>query len=166
MLYLLDASVLITASSTYYQLDQVPEFWEWLVHVAEEGNAKVVEEVYEEFKDGDDLLGEWARRADVKAAIVLRESVDVNLARRVTRTGYAEDLTDDELVKLGRYPFLIAYGLVDIRNRTIVTAEVSRPGKQRGNRRIPNVCETLGVRWCDTFGFTTALSFSTRWKRR
>jgi hypothetical protein len=32
MLYLLDANVLITAHNTYYAIDQVPEFWEWIAH--------------------------------------------------------------------------------------------------------------------------------------
>jgi hypothetical protein len=29
MLYLLYANVLITASNSYYPIDQVPEFWAW-----------------------------------------------------------------------------------------------------------------------------------------
>ena len=33
MLYLLDASVLITAYNSYYPIDRVPEYWEWLVHM-------------------------------------------------------------------------------------------------------------------------------------
>jgi hypothetical protein len=36
VLYLLDANVLITANSTYYPLDQIPEFWSWVHH---QGNA-------------------------------------------------------------------------------------------------------------------------------
>ncbi len=31
MLYLFDANVLITASNTYYPIDQVPEYWAWLI---------------------------------------------------------------------------------------------------------------------------------------
>ena len=34
MLFLLDASVLITANNTYYPIERVPEFWEWLAHQA------------------------------------------------------------------------------------------------------------------------------------
>ncbi len=33
MLYLIDASMLITASNSYYPLDSVPEFWELLATV-------------------------------------------------------------------------------------------------------------------------------------
>lgn len=40
MLYLLDANVLITANNSYYALDRVPEFWEWLADVGGRGNAK------------------------------------------------------------------------------------------------------------------------------
>ena len=31
MLYLLDANVLIDANRDYYQIERVPEFWEWLI---------------------------------------------------------------------------------------------------------------------------------------
>ena len=60
MLYLLDANVLITASNSYYPLDQVPEFWSWLQHQAQLGTVKVPIEIMEEilagFKKGDLLL--------------------------------------------------------------------------------------------------------------
>jgi hypothetical protein len=60
MLYLLDANVLITASNSYYPIDQVPEFWSWLRHQAASGNVKVPLEVMEEVRvgcgDNDPLL--------------------------------------------------------------------------------------------------------------
>ena len=33
-MYLLDANVLITAHNNYYAIDQVPEYWGWLVDQA------------------------------------------------------------------------------------------------------------------------------------
>ena len=48
MLYLLDANVLIDAKRDYYQMERVPEFWEWLVHKGAEGQVKIIQEVYEE----------------------------------------------------------------------------------------------------------------------
>ncbi|MFD2274081.1 DUF4411 family protein [Undibacterium arcticum] len=40
MLYLLDASVLITANNSYYPVDQIPEYWEWLLHMGQSGRVK------------------------------------------------------------------------------------------------------------------------------
>ena len=57
MVYLFDANVLITASNTYYPIDQIPEFWAWIGYQASIGNIKlpieIIEEVLEGGNDGD-----------------------------------------------------------------------------------------------------------------
>jgi hypothetical protein len=166
LIYLLDANVLIAANRSYYAIERVPEFWEWVQHIAAGGRLKMTVEIYEEIQDDEHGLGEWARKDDVRSALILDEAADRRRVQHVVENGYAADLTDDELEKLGRDPFLIAYALVDPANRTVVTAEQSKPSAQRSNRRVPDVCKTLRVRWCDTFGMTTALNFTTDWKRR
>jgi hypothetical protein len=52
MLYLLDANVLITANSAYYPLDQVPEFWTWILHQATSNRLKIPREIMDEIKAG------------------------------------------------------------------------------------------------------------------
>ena len=52
MIYLLDASVLITAAATFYKLDRVPEYWEWLKHHAQQGRVKMPQEIYDEVAKG------------------------------------------------------------------------------------------------------------------
>lgn len=170
MLYLLDASTLITANSTYYPVDGVPEFWEWLAHQATLGNVKMPVEIYEEVKDGPngtkDLLYLWIQTAAVKTALLLNEKVDASIVQTVISEGYAPDLTDTEAEQLGRDPFLIAYALADAANRTVVTSEVSKPTLTRQNRRVPDVCKSLGAKHCDPFTFNRALKFSTQWKQK
>ena len=63
MLYLLDANVLITAHNTYYSIEQVPEFWDWLRHQGEGGHLKMPLEIIEEVKAGkdDDPLLHWIK---------------------------------------------------------------------------------------------------------
>lgn len=163
MLYLLDANVLITANRTYYAIERIPEFWEWLIHMGITNNVKIAQEVYEEIKDGNDALATWAKQGEIEGALLLTEAVDITLVRHVTTNGYAPDLTDDELEKLGRDPFLIAYALADMGNRTIVTTEVSKPKRIRANRHIPDVCANFKVPCCNTFDLTTALDFKTDW---
>jgi hypothetical protein len=52
VLYLFDANVLITAGNTYYPIDQVPEFWEWLHYQGMAGNIKLPLEIMEEILAG------------------------------------------------------------------------------------------------------------------
>lgn len=167
MIYLLDANVLITANSAYYPLDQVPEFWGWVHDQAVSNRVKIPREVLEEVKAGrkdDDPLLDWICTAEIEAALLLDEVVNITLVQRVVTMGYAPDLRDDEVEKLGRDPFLIAYALVDSAERTIVTTEVSRPSAQRANRRVPDVCKTVGVECCGPFALNKALGFKTGWK--
>tara|TARA_E500000318_G_scaffold482_1_gene563 strand:- start:1005 stop:1517 length:513 start_codon:yes stop_codon:yes gene_type:complete len=169
MLYLLDANVLITAHHLYYPVNAVPEFWSWLAHMGNTGQIKMPLETFEEVRDGGkdaerDLLYAWVQDTTNKANILLNEEVDVGLVRQVIDTGYAADLTDDEVEQIGRDPFLIAYALASAADRCVVSNEVSAPRKQRQNRRVPDVCTQLGVNCCDTFAMLRALRFSTQWR--
>jgi Domain of unknown function (DUF4411) len=162
MLYLLDANVLITAKNLYYEFGRVDQYWEWLAFQAEQGNAKIPLEIYEEITVGKDRLAAWAKNN--KDALVLGEEVDIALVQHVTMRGYAPDLNDIELEEIGRDPFLIAYALADSEKRVVVTGEV-RSNKKRQNRSIPSVCDELGVRSCDQWAFGRHLDFRTDWKR-
>lgn len=164
MLYLLDANVLIDANRDYYPITRVPEFWEWLAHNGAESRVTIPREVYEEVKDGDDDLGKWARETDIKAVLLMDEEANVSLVSRVINEGYAPDLADDEVEKIGRDPFLIAYALAAPRDRCVVTTEGSRPKRQRANRHVPDVCKNLGVLCRNTFEFVRALDFKTGWR--
>lgn len=66
---------------------------------------------------------------------------------------------------MGRDPFLLAYALTDPANRTIVTTEVSKPKKQRANRKIPDVGRDLGIRCINNFQLLRELDFKTGWKK-
>jgi Domain of unknown function (DUF4411) len=167
VLFLLDANVLITANSTYYPLDQVPEFWSWVHHQAESNRLKIPREIMEEIKAGrkdDDPLLDWICIPEIESALLLDELVDVALVQHVVSTGYAADLSDDEVEKIGRDPFLIAYALADPAERTVVTTEVPRPSAQRANRKIPDVCQNLGAISCGPFALNKALGFRTGWR--
>jgi hypothetical protein len=164
MLYFLDANVLIDANRDYYPMTRVPEFWKWLEHMGESGQVKIPLEVYEEIKEGNDELATWAKNPDTETALLFVEEVNVDLVSNIIDSGYASDLTDDEVEKIGRDPFLIAYALASTRERSVVTTEVSKPNAQRANRHVPDVCNGLGVAWCHTFEFIRKLNFRTNWE--
>ncbi|MDE2716645.1 MAG: DUF4411 family protein, partial [Chloroflexota bacterium] len=102
---------------------------------------------------------------DVKNAIVLDEEPDPALVQQVVERGYAPDLNEHELERLGRDPFLIAYALVSPTSRCVVTTEVSRPSKRRANRKVPDVARRFGITSLDPFKFTRALDFTTDWRK-
>lgn len=166
MLHLLDANVLIDANRDYYPMDRVPEFWGWLQHQGSIGNVKVPVEVWEEIKEGTDELAQWIKKDEVRNDLLLDEPADVTLVSRAAEEGYVDDLTDDEVLKLGRDPFLVAYALVDPANRCVVTTEVSKPSKTRANRKLPDVCRSFGISSYNTFDLTRRLDFSTDWETR
>lgn len=171
MIYLMDANTLIDAKRDYFEFERVPEFWEWLQHIGGIGNVKIPIEIYEEFEEaknaeGDrDALAEWAADADVRKALLLDEEVDQKIVARVITQGYCQNPTDQEIEKMGRDPFLIAHALRDKENRVVVTTEVSKPKKQRGNRQVPDVCRDMGVRSINTFQLLRELDFKTGWKK-
>jgi len=127
---------------------------------------KIPVEVWEEIKAGTDALADWIKQDEVRRDLLLDEAVDVALVSRAAEEGYAADLTDDEVLKIGRDPFLVAYALADPANRCIVTTEVSKPSKERSNRKLPDVCGSFGVESYNTFGLTRRLDFSTDWATR
>ena len=159
----IDANVLIDAHRDYYPIARVPEFWEWLGHKGNEGHVKIPLEMYEEVKRGIGDLAKWAKELEVERNLLLNEDADPAVVSRVTNDGYAPDLTDVEVEKMGRDPFLIAYALSDLGKRCVVTTEASKPTRQRANRHIPDVCRDLGIPCCNTFELVRALDFRTAW---
>ena len=157
-LYLIDANVLIRAHGDYYPIDRIGPFWEWLLVMAHEGHVKMPREIYDEVAKSPDLLGQWLRRPDVRKAIILAEPTDIAAVQSVIAKGYAANLNDVELLSLTRDPFLVAAALGGA-ERIVVTREVSRPTAQRANRKVPDVCKTMGIECITDFELWRRLDF-------
>ena len=160
MLFLIDANVLIRAHEDYYPVDRVPQFWRWLEQEARANRIKMPLEIYSEIADSKGPLRDWICGPEVKKALVLDEEVDQDRLDEGLTEGYGADLTEVDLEKIGSDAFLIAYALAE-RDRVVVTKETSRPKKTRGNRKIPDVCETLDVECIHDFELYRRLDFST-----
>jgi hypothetical protein len=145
VLYLLDADTLIRADSTYYPLKRFPIFWVWLRHNGLAGIVKAPAEQFEEIVAGTGPLVDWLNEQENKEALLFDEEADPDLVTAVTQDGYAPDLNEAELVTVGRDPFLIAYAFAESDNRCVVSFEASAPSKKRANRKVPDVCQALGV---------------------
>ena len=160
MLFLLDANVLIDANRDYYPIDRVPEFWEWLLRLGSSGQVKIPLENFEEVAAGNDSVATWVKEHSMQ--IRLNEEFYIQHLQRVIELGYAGDLTDEEIEKIGRDPFLIAYALTDPTDRVVTSTEVSAPSRIRANRKVPDVCDTFGILHCNTFELIRRLDFRTR----
>jgi len=163
VLYLLDADTLITGDRRAYPLRRFPIFWEWLLHQGREGNVKLSREQYEEVTAGRGELVDLLNEPDTRDALLLLEDIDPAVVADTTLNGYG-NLDENEIEQVGRDPFLIAYGRADLGARTVVTFEVSKPGKQRANRKVPDVCRAFGVPCCNLFDMIGALDFTTDWR--
>lgn len=162
MIYLIDASTLITAHNTYYALHRVPEFWQWLRHHGAQGTIKIPPAIYAEIEDGNDALADWMAGAESKEALLFGEAPLLAHVQAVSAL-YGDNLSEEDIETIGKDPFLIAAALVDPNDRLVVTAEVAKPGRQGANRHIPDIRDDIGVQWCSPVEFLNALNFSTGW---
>ena len=158
-LYLLDANVLIRAHEDYYPIDRIRPFWDWLLEEAKSERVKMPLEIYNEINPPEEnSLSAWIKDREVSSTLILNEEIDPEIFNRVLRAGYASNLTDDELVQIGRDPFIAAYALMGP-DRAVVTKEVSRPKRTRANKTLPDVCDMMNVPWMDDFQFYRERNF-------
>jgi len=162
MLYLVDASTLISAHNGYYALHRVPEFWGWLRHHGSEGSIKIPAAIYAEVEDGNDALAGWMAEAASKDALLFAEEAAPPNVQAVVGL-YGAQLSEADIEQIGKDPFLIAAALGDPVNRCVVTAEVSKPNRQGANRHIPDVCGDCGVTCHTPIELLNMLNFSTDW---
>lgn len=162
MIYLLDASALITAHNTYYGRHRVPEFWTWVRHHGAAGSLKMPDELFAEVKDGTDTLAKWMAEEETKSALLLPEDTNFDHVQTVLAC-YGRDLSEADMVRIGRDPFLIAAALTDPPTRCVVTAEGWKPTRTGPRRHVPNVCTDVGVAWITPVDLLDALDFSTSW---
>jgi hypothetical protein len=160
-MYLLDANVFIFAKRDYYPFDRVPEYWEWLVHNAQNDQLKMPQQIWDELQEQDDELQEWVQKHR-DALIFAGQGYDGRVPEVLER--YAVSLTEVEIEQLGADPFLIAAALEH--RCEVVSKEISRPGAQRANRKVPDVCNEFGIRCINDHELIRVLDFRTDWRRR
>lgn len=160
-LYLLDADVIITANRDYYPIERIPQFWDWLLQQCQSGYIKIPGEIYTEITPKEDMLENWIKEAKLQGNIILDEEIEPKKLNLVLTKGYQiSELSEISLEKIGRDASLIAYAFKNIKQRVVVTKEVSKPSKIGANRKIPDVCNDLGVQWIDDFELYRRLNFS------
>ena len=161
-MFLLDANTLIEAHNTFYPVDRIKPFWDWLQAQGEAGRVKMPHEIHGEFK-GTGLHVDWINQPQVKDALLLNESADPVLVQSVINDGYQgrdTGFNDVEHTKYGQDPFLAAYALVDPANRTVVTREISKRTRRLGSTKLPDACDDCGIGWITDFRLYRNLNFT------
>jgi len=157
MVRLLDANVFIEAKNTYYGLDLVPAFWDWLERQAQAGEIASTDMIYEELKDGGDELAAWVK--DRRGLIFTITSTSRRVAADVARLGawaQSEGYRPHVLADFmdGADPFLVA--AASETGATVVTQETPA-GSKRKKVKIPDACRHLGVPFENTFEMMRSL---------
>lgn len=152
MTFFIDASAFIFSKDYHYQLDRVPEFWDWLLFHAESGTVKLPREIYDEILRQDDELKIWVH--DNKEALVI-DDISYHGVLTEVLACYGDNPSDADMEEMGNDPYLIACALYHKQlgdPAVVVTEEKHAPGKVNAARRIPNACEDVGVDWCNVGG--------------
>jgi len=164
VLFLLDTDVLIAAKNLYYPIDRVPQFWVWILNNASHEHIKIPSRVIDEILRGNDELSQWVKTNRV--VLELDEEVDAQDWSETLTNGYGYrsiGAAQQDLVEQRADPFLIAHALFDTSVRRVVTLETvtTAPSNLPSpiNRKIPTVCDVLGVEHLDTFKLIRELDF-------
>lgn len=159
-MHLLDANTLIAANKDYYPFDRVPEYWEWIPYQGEIGNIKIPVEIWDEFTPKLKALQDW-KRGNRDALVLDHEGYDADVPTILAQ--YGDNLTERELDRIGKDPFLIAAAFRT--GATVVSREGTKRSLKRANRRVPDICADLGINCINDHQLIAALDWSTSWRR-
>lgn len=152
--YILDSSFFIQAYRLNYPIDVFPTFWRTLGTLCVNGAAASLDKVKQEIFRNEDELTSWSKlnlpdyffkstQEDFdkysKIQIWLeskREQYDLAARERFLSVDTADS-------------FLVAYCMADVKQRVVVTNEVSAPGSRK-TIKIPDVCAAMNVACVNT----------------
>jgi len=142
MRYCLDTSAFIDAWERYYPLDVFPIVWDEMDRLMSEGVIVSPEEVYHEIKKKSDGVIEWAQKYK---GLFIPLTAGIQKHLRKIMSDFAEGFVDPKRNRSGADPVVVAVALAH--GYTVVTGE--RPGRKKGDTKIPDVCKHYGIRWCN-----------------
>lgn len=160
--YVLDSNVFMEASRRYYSFDFAKPFWASLFDYAKQGLICSIDKVYDEIKNGNDSLKDWAEQ-DFHAYFLSTKQTDV-LASYASIVQWAQQqpqflqhAKDVFMEDKNADTWVLAFALA--KKLKIVTHEVFAPDAQK-RIPIPNVCRAFSIDYCDTFELLKELKFN------
>ena len=139
MKYIFDSNTLIRSSRIDFEKNEFSNFLDWIVNLIKSNLVIIPESVYQEISRGDDLLAEWCKENIKKYRI--DDSFAAPYLQKVLGAYEAKDAKTIE--KIQNDAFIIAHALAC--GGTVVTYEKESRATSASNKKIPNICEKLGI---------------------
>jgi predicted nucleic acid-binding protein len=158
----LDANVFIESKKQAYAFDIAPGFWELLDNKAREGVVATSSIVYQELVEKtDDELAAWVRsRKDIGLFIEPDRSVQAVYSTIADYVNQTYALVEASRFLAGADAWLVAHAKA--KGGTVVTLETLVPPESR-RAKIPNVCRSFDVPYCNTYSMLRVLGVSFGW---
>ncbi len=157
--FCLDTNVLIQAWNTYYSMDLAPRYWDILDDMAQKGTVFCTHEVRREIEKVDDALKLWIKKRDYLFRDIT-EDVQQHVRDVLKAFPRLVDTTKDRSMA---DPWVIAHAKAE--QATVVTKEMVTPAGSK-KIKIPDVCDTFGVRCINDFEFVKEVGITFTARRR
>jgi len=143
--YSFDTSSLLNGRRDLLPPATFPTLWENIEELIGSGSIRCVDLVRDELAAREDDVHQWAKN---QADLFVPLTQDIQIAVRAVLAGH------DRLIgvgsgRSGADPFVIA--LAHVHNGIVVTEETL--SRNLAKPKIPDVCDSMGVRWLNLMGF-------------
>lgn len=153
MTYIFDSCVLISCHRNDLTFSQFESFWHWLAVLLEEKTIVLPEVVFGECERGNDELSQWLK--NYKDASKIPSALAIKYLPKVLDI-YGSPIEAKDLEKIQKDALIISHALVFREKKedvTIVTCEKRKNTTSPGNKKIPNICSSLGIPYLSFPGF-------------
>ena len=159
--YCLDANVLIQAWQKYYSPELCPEYWDNLNELGKMDRIFIPNAVREEIIKTEDDLSDWLKQSSIPIKQIT-EPVTIALQNIYNSDPKHKFLVYNTKARSLADPWIIAHSIVE--GATVVTKEEKVTQLNSKRIKIPNVCDSMNVRWINDFEFLreVGIRFSSR----
>ncbi|HNF16970.1 MAG TPA: DUF4411 family protein [Leptospiraceae bacterium] len=153
-LYIVDSNFFIEAHRINYPIDIAESYWTKVKKFADDGIIISIDKVKNELYDKNDVLEKWCKQ-NLPQNFFQKSETTIHSYAKVANWVYSKKdhylpkAIDEFLDKDEADAFIIAYAMEDIKNRVIVTQEVSEPNR-KNKIKIPDVCKFFQIRTINT----------------
>lgn len=167
--FLIDSDTLIEASQKFYTFNFAPGFWRFMKGKIDDGSVIILDKVYHEIvNEGNDELSKWLLNIQQCPQISYKELDIVETYRKIVNyiknSDFYTSLAFDNWSKDNiADPWIVA--CAKVKSYIVVTFESANSKNlnvhsKSKNPKIPDVCDTFGVKWTNLYGMLRELNFT------
>jgi hypothetical protein len=140
MTYYFDTNILVTAARYDFPIEPNQAFWGWLVELGKAGIIRIPEMVYGEIGQGKDSLAVWAKE---HRGTFLAPTEETLYSLTAVLNAYENPIRETTLERIKADPYVVAHA--HAQSATVVSYETPSNATVAHNKKIPTICESLGV---------------------